>query len=91
LPVFRTAEQATSPLFPYLLVALGFVVGMPIRRALAAPSPARVQEAVKRALMGLILLDAVLASALAGTVGLILLVLLAPSLYLTRRAWLYAT
>jgi 4-hydroxybenzoate polyprenyltransferase len=91
LPVFRTAEQATSALFPYLLVALGFVVGMPIRRALAAPSPTRVQEAVNRSLMGLILLDAVLASALAGTVGLVLLVLLAPSLYLIRRAWLYAT
>jgi 4-hydroxybenzoate polyprenyltransferase len=91
LPVFRTADQATSPLFPYLLVVLGFAVGMPIRRALASPGPARVQEAVKRSLMALIVLDAVLASALAGTVGLVLLVLLAPSLYLIRRRWLYAT
>jgi 4-hydroxybenzoate polyprenyltransferase len=91
VPVFRTADQATSRLFPYLLVLLAFVVGVPVRRALASPGPARVQEAVKRSLMALILLDAVLASALAGTVGLVLLVLLAPSLYLVRRQWLYAT
>jgi 4-hydroxybenzoate polyprenyltransferase len=91
MPVFRTADQATSPLFPYLLVLLAFAVGVPVRRALASPGPTRVQEAVKRSLMALILLDAVLASALAGTVGLVLLVLLAPSLYLVRRQWLYAT
>ncbi len=41
--------------------------------------------------MGLILLDMVLATALAGTAGLVLLVLLAPSVYLNRQQWLYAT
>jgi hypothetical protein len=41
--------------------------------------------------MGLIALDAVLATALAGWVGLFILVLLAPALYLARRRWLYAT
>jgi hypothetical protein len=41
--------------------------------------------------MGLIVLDAVLASGLAGTIGLVILLLLAPSLYLGRRRWLYAT
>ena len=41
--------------------------------------------------MGLVVLDAVLATAVAGTLGLILLVLLIPILYLGRWRWLYAT
>jgi hypothetical protein len=83
--------QTASPLFPYLLVALGFVIGLPVARAINHPVPSRVQEAVKRSLMGLIALDAVLATALVGWVGLFILVLLAPALYLARRRWLYAT
>jgi len=55
------------------------------------PTPSRVQAAVRRALVGLILLDTVLATGLAGTAGLSLLVLLLPSLYLNRKRWLYAT
>jgi UbiA prenyltransferase family len=90
LPVTPPAE-ASSPLFLYLLVGLGFFVGFPIVSAIRTPTPGRVQSAVKRSLMGLILLDAVLAAALAGTVGLVLLVLLAPSVYLNRKKWLYAT
>jgi len=80
-----------SPLFPYLLVALGFWVALPVSRAIASPKPGHVQAAVKRCLMGLVLLDAVLAAGVAGTVGLVILVLLAPSLYLNRKSWLYAT
>ena len=83
--------DASSPLFPYLLVGLGFFVGFPVVAAVRTPTPARVQAAVKRSLMGLILLDTVLATALAGTVGLVVLVLLAPSVYLNRKKWLYAT
>ena len=90
LPVVPPAE-ASSPLFPYLLVGLGFFVGFPVVTAVRTPTPTRVQAAVKRSLMGLILLDAVLATALAGTVGLVVLVLLAPSVYLNRKKWLYAT
>jgi uncharacterized membrane protein YqgA involved in biofilm formation len=41
--------------------------------------------------MGLVVLDAVLATAVAGTIGLIVLVLLVPILYLRRWHWLYAT
>jgi 4-hydroxybenzoate polyprenyltransferase len=55
------------------------------------PTPARVQAAVKQCLLGLVVLDAVLATALAGAVGLLILLLLAPSLYLNRKQWLYAT
>jgi hypothetical protein len=58
---------------------------------IANPTPTYVQAAVKYALMALILLDAVLATATAGLVGLLILLLLAPSLYLNRRSWLYAT
>jgi 4-hydroxybenzoate polyprenyltransferase len=90
LPVHRPVDSA-SPLFPYLLVAFGFLVGLPVSRAIAAPAPENVQAGVKRALIGLILLDTVLATATAGTIGLVLLVLLVPSLYLNRKRWLYAT
>ena len=90
LPVVPPAD-ASSPFFPYLLVGLGFFVGFPIAAAIRTPTPGRVQSAVRRSLMGLILLDALLASALVGTVGLSLLLLMAPSVYLNRRKWLYAT
>ena len=95
LPVLPLPEvppaDASSPLFPYLLVGLGFFVGFPVAAAIRSPTPDRVQAAVKRSLMGLILLDTVLATALAGSMGLVLLLLLAPSVYLNRRSWLYAT
>jgi hypothetical protein len=90
LPMQVPPERRSS-LFLYLLVLLGFVVGMPVVRAIAQPTPPHVQAAVKRALMGLILLDAVLATATAGLFGLLILLLLAPSLYLNRKSWLYAT
>ncbi len=82
---------SASPLFPYLLVALGFLIGVPIGRAIAGPSPSQVQAAVKRSLMGLVILDAVLATAVAGTLGLLVLLLLVPVLFLGRWRWLYAT
>jgi 4-hydroxybenzoate polyprenyltransferase len=91
LSVQQHPGQTTSPLFPYLLVALGFVVGLPVARAIGKPVPSQVQAAVERSLMGLILLDAVLATALVGWLGLSILVLLAPALYLARRRRLYAT
>jgi 4-hydroxybenzoate polyprenyltransferase len=80
-----------SPLFPYLLVVLGFLVGLPIGHAILGPTPARVQAAVRRALMGLVVLDAVLATGLAGTIGLLILLVLVPVLLLSRRSWFYAT
>jgi 4-hydroxybenzoate polyprenyltransferase len=89
LPV-RLEPGTSSPLFPYLLVGLAFLVGIPAYRAIARPTPAHVQAGVKRALIGLVLLDATLATATpAGTAGLILLLLLPPVLYLGR--WIYQT
>jgi 4-hydroxybenzoate polyprenyltransferase len=82
-------EGTASVLFPYLLVIFAFIVGIPAARAWSKPEPGRVQFAVKRAVLGLIVLDAVLATAVAGSVGLVLLVLLPPAVLLGQ--WLYST
>jgi len=79
----------TSVVFPYLLVALAFIIGFPLSKAISRPTPNHVQQAVKRTIMGLVILDAALATALAGIVGLIILILLIPALYLGR--WIYST
>ena len=91
LPVPALATGTASPLFPYLLVVLAFLIGIPVSKAIAGPTPRHVQAAVKRCLMGLVILDAVLATAVAGTVGLIILLLLIPILLLGRWQWMYAT
>ena len=90
VPAYRRADTA-SVVFPYLLVALGFFIGFPLQRAIAKQTPSTVQRAVRRCLMGLILFDTALATGAAGEVGLVLLVLMGPSVYLNTRAWLYAT
>ncbi len=88
LPVWFP-PATSSPLFPYLLVGLAFLVGVPVWGAIVRPAPAQVQAAVKRSIMGLVILDATLATALAGASGLLILVLLVPALYLGR--WIYST
>jgi 4-hydroxybenzoate polyprenyltransferase len=90
VPALFPAGSA-SPLFPYLLVALGFLIGIPVGKAIAGPTPPQVQAAVRRSLMGLVVLDAVLATAVAGVLGMVILVLLVPILFLRRWRWLYAT
>lgn len=82
-------EERGSSLYLYMLVALGFWVGVPVSKAIAQPAPAHVQAGVKRAIFGLVLLDATLGVALAGPMGLIILLLLIPALYLGR--WIYST
>jgi hypothetical protein len=76
-----------SPLFVYMIVAFGFIVGLPALRACEAPTPSLVQRAVKRAVLGLVALDAVLATAAAGLAGLVLLLLLPPAIALGRRVY----
>lgn len=78
-----------SLLFPYMLVLLGCVVGFPAQRAIADPSPPRVQLTVKRALLGLIILDTALALPFGGSPALLILLLLPPALWLGR--WVYST
>jgi 4-hydroxybenzoate polyprenyltransferase len=75
--------------FPYLLVAFGFLIGRPIAQALASPGPREVQSAIKRAVLGLVVLDAVLATAFAGLPALAILLLLPPALLLGK--WVYST
>src|SRR5205814_10508691 len=70
LPVVAV-RRATSPLFPYLLVVLGFFVGLPVSQAVMTPTPERFQAAGKRCLLGWLVLDAVLATALCGKDGLL--------------------
>lgn len=77
-------EGGSSVLFPYLLVAVAFVVGIPAAQAWIKPEPSRVQFAVKRAVLGLIAIDAVLATAVGGTAGLLLLALLPPAVLIGK-------
>ncbi len=76
-------------LFPYLLVLFGFVVGIPALHAVRKPGPREVQAAVKRCVLGLVGLDAVLAVAFLGAGGLFILLLLPPALVLGK--WVYST
>lgn len=82
-------EGTTSPMFIYLLVGFAFLIGLPIDRAIRTPTPGHVQAAVKRMILGLVVLDAVLAVALVGVVGLVILLLLPPALWLGK--WVYST
>ncbi len=75
--------------FPYLLVAFGFLIGRPISRAIGEPTSQRVQRAVKRCVLGLVVLDAVLATMFVGLPGLLVLFLLPPALLLGK--WVYST
>ena len=78
-----------SLLFPYLLLAFVFVVGRAVAKAIARPVPERVQPAVKRAILGLVMLDAILATGLVGMEGLAIGLLLLPAMYFGKR--LYST
>lgn len=82
-------QFTSSPLFPYLLVVFAAYLAIPIASAIKKPTPERVQPAVKRCVLGLVLLDAVLATAVAGTAGILLTLLLLPAIYLGK--WLYST
>jgi 4-hydroxybenzoate polyprenyltransferase len=85
----RTPPGTSSPLFPYLLVAFGFWVGVTVVAAIRKPTADRVQAAVKRSIFGLVVLDALLASVFVGTWGLLLVLLLPPAILLGK--WVYST
>ena len=85
----RVPKGTSSPLFPYLLVAWGFWVGGPVVAAVRKPTPDRVQAGVKRAIFGLVGLDALLACVFVGTPGLLVFLLLPPALILGK--WVYST
>lgn len=85
----RLAANGWPVLLPYLLVLFGLFVGIPVVTAIGRPTPAHVQAAVKRAIVGLVVLDAILAVALAGPAGFVILLLLVPTMTLGR--WVYST
>lgn len=85
----KLPTSSGTVLFPYLLVAFGFFVGRPVARAIASPGPRVVQAAVKRCVLGLVALDAVLATAFIGLPGLLILLLLLPAFALGK--WVYST
>jgi 4-hydroxybenzoate polyprenyltransferase len=87
LPGLAAEGAQISPLFPYFLVGFGFYVGVPVVGAIRYPTPARVQAAVKRSVLGLILFDSILATALAGTVSILLATLLLPAMILGRKVY----
>lgn len=75
--------------FPYLLVIFGFYVGRPLARAISLRGPREVQAAVKRCVLGLVGLDALLATAFVGAPGLLIVFLLPPALVIGK--WVYST
>lgn len=83
----RRAEGTVWIGFPYVLVAFGFFIGLPLTRAIKSPDPKNVQTAVKRCVLGLIVLDAVAASVYVGEWGLLIALLLPPALLLGRRVY----
>jgi 4-hydroxybenzoate polyprenyltransferase len=88
--VIETAvDSESSRYFPYLLTLFGSYLGVAVVAAIRRPDPARVQPVIKRAILGLVVLDALLASAFVGSFGLLLAVLLIPGMLLGR--WLYST
>lgn len=91
--ILRARSYPTSGLFlflfPYLLVGFGFVMGRPIARAIRSPGPREVQLAIKRCVLGLVALDAVLATAFVGMAGFAILLLLPPAIVIGK--WVYST
>ncbi len=80
----------TTPFyFPYLIVAFGVFIAVKLLAAIRSPGPKEVQGAVKRCILGLILLDAILASAFVGWPGLLIVFLLLPARWLGQ--WVYST
>jgi 4-hydroxybenzoate polyprenyltransferase len=76
-------------LFPFLLVAFAAYLGIAIAKAIRQPTPGHVQKAVKRCILGLVALDAILATVFVGPLALALLALLLPARYLGK--WIYST
>ena len=82
-------EGRAPAYYPYLLVLFGFTVGQPVVAAIRRPNATAVQAAVKRSIFGLVLLDAILASAFVGWPGLLIVLLLLPAILLGK--WVYST
>jgi 4-hydroxybenzoate polyprenyltransferase len=91
LPTFIHQENSTPWLYPYLFFLLMARVGKALWNGIAEPTPRNVQTGVVTCLKSLILLDCILAIAIAGWIGLWILVLLIPNLIMNRFKKLYST
>ena len=81
--------STVTPFYPFLLIAFGFWIGFPIMAAIHKPTPQNVQSGVKSCILGLVLLDAILASAFVGIPGLLIGLLLLPARWFGK--WIYST
>ncbi len=88
-PLDRKPDWTAPLYFPYLVAGFLFYVGLPVVAAIRRPEPQLVQAAVKRSILGLVVLDAVLATAFVGWPGLLILLLLPPAMVLGK--WVYST
>jgi 4-hydroxybenzoate polyprenyltransferase len=84
--VHRPPDTVTVA-YPYLIVGFGFLIGIPIFVAITRPEPNNVQSAVKRCILGLVVLDAILATAFVGLYGLLIVLLLVPALMLGKKVY----
>ncbi len=91
LPTFIHQENSTPWLYPYLFFLLMVRVGKALWNGIAEPTPRNVQTGVVTCLKSLVLLDCILAIAIAGWIGLWILVLLIPNLIMNRFKKLYST
>lgn len=91
LPTFIHQENSIPWLYPYLFFLLMVRVGKALRNGIAEPTPRNVQTGVVTCLKSLVLLDCILAIAIAGWIGLWILVLLIPNLIMNRFKKLYST
>jgi len=73
--------------FPYVLTAFGFLIGVPVARAISSPEPKHVQAAIKTCVLGLVVFDAVMATVYVGPWGLLIALLLPPALLLGKRVY----
>jgi 4-hydroxybenzoate polyprenyltransferase len=83
-------ERMLNVIWPLVLAVLSITIVRRCSVAVMAPSPQRVQNAVKMAILSLIVLDAAVAFLMSGpTAAIGILLLLAPTLLLGR--WVYST
>lgn len=76
-------------MFPYLILLFAILIGLPLAKAIKKPAPENVQKAVKRMILGLVVLDAILATAFVGPIGLLIILLLIPAQLIGH--WIYST
>jgi 4-hydroxybenzoate polyprenyltransferase len=86
IPVHRD-EGAVIVAYPYFLVVFGFLIGVPVLRAIGKPEPKHVQAAIKTCVLGLVALDAILATAFVGWWGLSMVLLLIPAIVIGKRVY----